>query len=195
MTDLVAEISKCRLCADRFAATATRHVPRPVPWFKPGAKVLISGQAPGMRVYEAGKPFFDRSGDRLRDWLGVSEDDFYDKDKFAVVPMAFCFPGYNAKGSDLPPPKICAQTWHDNVMQSLRPMSLTVLIGAYAHQWHLGGKMSVTDRVAAWRECAPHVFPLPHPSWRNTGWIKRNPWFESELIPALQKRVKEELND
>ena len=195
MTDLVQEIADCRLCADRFAATATRHAPRPVPWFQPGSRVLICGQAPGMRVHEAGKPFFDRSGDRLREWLGMDDATFYDRGRIAVVPMAFCFPGYDAKGSDLPPPKLCAATWHDRVFEALGPMPLTILVGGYAHRWHLGSAMNVTDRVASWRDHAPRVFPLPHPSWRNTGWLKRNDWFEAELLPALRERVTEVLND
>ena len=193
MSDLVAEISKCRLCADRFAATASRHMPRPVPWFQPGAQILICGQAPGMRVHKAGKPFFDRSGDRLRDWMGITEETFYDQSKIAVVPMAFCFPGYNASGSDLPPPKLCSATWHDRVMEMLGEMPLTLLIGGHAQIWHLGGKTSVTQRVEGWQDHAPNVFPLPHPSWRNTGWLKRNAWFEAELLPVLQKRVTEVL--
>lgn len=195
MTDLVQEIASCRLCSDRFALTATRHNPRPVPWFQPGARLLICGQAPGMRVHEAGKPFSDRSGDRLREWLGISEEIFYDKSKVAIVPMAFCFPGYDAKGSDLPPPKLCAATWHDQVFASLGTVPLTVLVGGYAQKWHLGGQMSVTDRVAGWKNHAPELFPLPHPSWRNTGWLKRNPWFEENLLPALRLRVTEVLND
>ncbi len=194
MTDLVAEITKCRICADRFGATATRHRPRPVAWFRPGARILICGQAPGMRVHEAGKPFFDRSGDRLREWLGMDEAAFYDRSKVAVVPMAFCFPGYDAKGSDLPPPKICSETWHNKVMESLGEVPLVVLVGGYAQKWHLGGAVSVTDRVQSWRQHAPRVFPLPHPSWRNTGWLKRNPWFGEELAPALKARVAEVLN-
>ncbi|RDW11710.1 uracil-DNA glycosylase family protein, partial [Paracoccus thiocyanatus] len=115
------EISACRLCAPRFAQTATRHRPRPVTWFQPGARILVVGQAPGMRVHEAGRPFADRSGQRLREWMGVTEAQFYDRARVAIVPMAFCFPGYDAKGSDLPPPPICAQTWRARVMAELRP--------------------------------------------------------------------------
>ncbi|WP_108816520.1 uracil-DNA glycosylase family protein [Loktanella sp. Alg231-35] len=187
------EIATCRLCADRFAATATRHSPRPVVWFRESPRILIAGQAPGLRVHETGKPFWDRSGDRLRDWLGVTETQFYDRDTISIVPMAFCFPGYNASGSDLPPPKICGATWHTRVMQSLGDVPLTLLIGGYAHRWHLGPQSTVTQTVAEWRNHAPRVFPLPHPSWRNTGWLKKNPWFEAELLPALRARVKEVL--
>ena len=191
---LTDDISACRLCADRFAATATAHAPRPVVWFRPGARILIAGQAPGARVHAAGKPFFDPSGDRLRDWLGIDADTFYDRDRIAIVPMAFCFPGYDAKGSDLPPPKVCARTWHDRVMAALGDVRLTVLVGGYAHKWHLGAAGGVTETVADWRDHAPRVFPLPHPSWRNTAWLKRNPWFAAEVLPELRTAVKDALD-
>ena len=190
---LADDITSCRLCADRFAATATAHAPRPVVWFQPGARILIAGQAPGARVHAAGKPFFDPSGDRLRDWLGIDAETFYDRDRIAIVPMAFCFPGYDAKGSDLPPPPICARTWHARVMEVLGAVRLTVLVGGYAHRWHLGARGGVTETVAVWRDHAPRVFPLPHPSWRNTAWLKRNPWFEAQVIPALRTAVKDAL--
>ena len=189
------DIENCRLCAARFAATATAHNPRPVVWFKPSARLLIAGQAPGMRVHKSGQPFTDPSGDRLRDWLGVDEAAFYDRNRVAIVPMAFCFPGYDANGSDLPPPKICGQTWHDRVMSALPDVRLRVLVGAAAHRYHLGVKTGVTDTVAGWRDHAPHTFALPHPSWRNTGWVKKNPWFAEDVLPALQARVREVLDD
>ncbi|MES2542512.1 MAG: uracil-DNA glycosylase family protein [Pseudomonadota bacterium] len=191
---LTEDIRACRLCADRFAATATGHAPRPVAWFRPGARLLVAGQAPGLRVHESGRPFTDRSGDRLRDWMGVTEAEFYDLDRVAVVPMGFCFPGYDAKGSDLPPPPICAATWRARVLESLAPVDLTLLVGGAAIRWHLGLR-DVTQAVADWRGPAAHgVFPLPHPSWRNTGWLKRHPWFEAELLPALRARVREVLD-
>ncbi|WP_390910905.1 uracil-DNA glycosylase family protein [Pseudosulfitobacter sp. SM2401] len=193
MIDLPDQIRACRLCAERFAQTHTAHEPRPVAWFKPGARILIAGQAPGARVHESGKPFTDPSGDRLRDWMGVDEATFYDRDQIAIVPMAFCFPGYNAKGSDLPPPKICGQTWHDRVMEMLGVMPLTILVGGHAHKYHLKVKTGVTETVENWEMRAPDVFALPHPSWRNTGWIKKNPWFETDTLPALRRRVKEVL--
>ena len=186
------DIRACRLCADRFAATASGHVPRPVVWFEPGARVLIVGQAPGARVHASGRPFTDPSGDRLRDWLGVDEGTFYDLSRIAIVPMAFCFPGYDAKGADLPPPPLCAATWRDRVMAALGPADLTLLVGGAAQRWHLGAR-NVTATVHGWRDHAPRVFPLPHPSWRNTGWLKRNPWFAADLLPALRARVKEVL--
>lgn len=192
--DLVKEIGSCSLCAERFAKTATAHDPRPVVWFRPGARILVAGQAPGMKVHKAGKPFADPSGDRLREWMGIDDHTFYDRDQIAIVPMAFCFPGYDAKGSDLPPPKICANTWHVRVMAELGKMPLTLLVGGYAHRWHLGGTTGVTERVRAWRDHAPAIFPLPHPSWRNTGWLKKNPWFAEELLPALRADVAKALN-
>lgn len=193
MSQLEARISACRLCAERFAATATAHSPRPVVWFRPGARILVAGQAPGLRVHHSGRPFTDRSGQRLREWMGVDEATFYDRDRIAIVPMAFCFPGYDAKGADLPPPPICAQTWRDQIMALLRPR-MVLLVGGHAIRWHLG-RRDVTASVAAWRDHAPRVFPLPHPSWRNTGWLRRNPWFETELLPDLRQGVAEVLAD
>lgn len=191
--DLSRQISDCRLCADRFRATATAHAPRPVTWFRRGARLLIAGQAPGARVHASGRPFTDPSGDRLRDWLGLDEATFYDRDRVAIVPMAFCFPGYDAKGADLPPPPLCARTWHAEVMEELSPIPLRVLVGVYAIRWHLGRKGPLTQTVAGWRDHAPAVFPLPHPSWRNTAWLNRNPWFAQEVLPALRARVQEVL--
>lgn len=194
LESLKAEIASCRICAERFAATATGHAPRPVVWFDRGARILIAGQAPGMRVHNAGRPFLDPSGDRLRTWMGVSEEEFYDRSRVAVIPMAFCFPGYDAKGSDLPPPPVCARTWHDRVDAVLPEPELALLVGGYAQKWRLGAKEGVTGTVARWRDHAPRAFPLPHPSWRNTGWLRRNPWFEAELLPALRARVREILD-
>ncbi len=195
MSDLTARISRCRLCADRFAATASAHSPRPVAWFAPGAPLLIAGQAPGARVHASGVPFDDASGDRLREWLGLERSAFYDRARVAIVPMAFCFPGYDAKGSDLPPPTICRQTWHDAVLKELAPIRLRVLVGAYAHRYHLGARGSMTQTVSGWRDHAPGVFALPHPSWRNTGWIRNNPWFEAQVLPALRAQVAKVIQD
>ena len=164
-------------------------------WFRPGARLLIAGQAPGARVHASGRPFTDPSGDRLRDWLGLSEAEFYDLDRVAVVPMAFCFPGYDAKKSDLPPPPVCARTWHGQVMDAFPDLRLKILVGGHAHRWHLGTRAGVTETVACWRDHAPQVFPLPHPSWRNTAWLKRNPWFETELLPVLRARVRAVMED
>ncbi|TNF18537.1 MAG: uracil-DNA glycosylase family protein [Rhodobacteraceae bacterium] len=193
MTDLFDEISACRLCAERFAATATAHAPRPVFQYAPGARILIVGQAPGLRVHESGRPFTDPSGDRLRDWMGITPEVFYDAQRVAILPMAFCFPGYNAGGADLPPPPICARTWRARLMAELPDFPLTLLVGGFAQKWHLATKAPVAETVARWRDTAPQVFPLPHPSWRNTAWLKKNPWFAAELLPVLRARIEEVL--
>lgn len=184
-------LSDCTLCADRFAATATRHRPNPVVWFRPGARLLICSQAPGMRAHNSRTPFDDPSGDRLRDWLGLDRTAFYDQSRVAIVPMGFCFPGYDAAGSDLPPPLKCRQTWHAEVLDHVGDVPLKLVIGGYAHKYHLRTKAGVTETVCAWRDHWPSVLPLPHPSWRNTAWIKKNPWFEAEVLPALRTRVQE----
>lgn len=188
---LKAKIKNCTFCTERFAATKTAHQPRPVVWLSDKAPILIAGQAPGARVHESGRPFTDPSGDRLREWLGVDNDSFYDQNKFVILPMAFCFPGYDTKGSDLPPPKICAQTWRERAMTQMPQVKLTLLVGGYAQIWHLPEtkKLTVTERVSKWHDYGPDILPLPHPSWRNTGWIKKNPWFESDLLPHLRKTV------
>ena len=188
---LQAQIRRCKLCHERFAATRTAHAPRPVTWFESSARILVIGQAPGMRVHQSGTPFLDRSGDRLRAWMGIDADTFYDRSRIAIVPMAFCFPGYSASGADLPPPAICADTWHDPVMGQLPEVRLTLLIGAYAQRRYLRLPRSakVADTVGSWRRHAPRLLPLPHPSWRNSGWLKRHPWFEDELLPELKSRV------
>ena len=186
---LAGRIAACRLCEAQFAATATAHEPRPVPWFRGPARLLISGQAPGLRVHRSGLPFDDASGDRLRDWLGLDRGAFYDRDQVAVVPMAFCFPGYDEKGADLPPPSICARTWRAEVLAALPEVRLRVLVGGSAMVWHLG-KGRVSDRVRDWRAQADlGVWCMPHPSWRNTGWLKRNLWFEADLVPELRLAV------
>jgi len=194
MNSLQTNLAACRLCADRFAATQTAHAPRPVVWFRAGARLRIVGQAPGLRVHQSGIPFDDRSGDRLRAWMGIDRALFYDRSRVAIVPMGFCFPGYDSGGADLPPPRICAETWQDRVQAALGEVPLTLLVGGYAQKWHLGTRAGVTATVRAWRDHAPRLFPLPHPSWRNTGWLKKNPWFEAELLPALRARIGEVLN-
>jgi uracil-DNA glycosylase len=194
---LQAKITDCTICAERFGATETAHEPRPVAWLSATAPILIAGQAPGARVHESGRPFTDPSGDRLRDWLGVDEDTFYDRSKFAILPMAFCFPGYDAKGSDRPPPRICADTWRDQAMAEMPQTKLILLIGGYAQKWHLPDtkELNVTQRVEGWRDYAPKIFALPHPSWRNTGWLKKHTWFENDLLPVLRARVRYLLKD
>ena len=189
------DIASCRICALRFSATATAHRPRPVVWFRPGARILVASQAPGARAHAAGRPFADASGVRLRAWMGIGEDVFYDRSRLAIVPMAFCFPGYDAKGGDLPPPRICAETWREAAMKALGSVRLTLVIGGYAQKWHMGdaARKGVTETVANWRAAPRGVLPLLHPSWRNTAWLKRNPWFEADLLPVLRRRVAEAL--
>ncbi|MGD1883781.1 MAG: uracil-DNA glycosylase family protein [Paracoccaceae bacterium] len=188
------ELKKCRICADRFAATETQHRPRPVVWFRNGARILLASQAPGARAHASERPFTDPSGDRLRDWLGVSSETFYDQTKFAIVPIGFCFPGYDAKGSDIPPPRICAETWRDRVLTYVGPTQLRIYIGGYAQKWHLKTRRGVTETVRDQPKLDPDVFALPHPSWRNTAWMRKNPWFEAMVLPALKTRVKEVLD-
>lgn len=194
MEKLLSDIRACTLCADRFSKTETGHAPRPVLQISPMAKILIAGQAPGMKVHLSGKPFTDPSGDRLRDWMGVSDATFYDATQIGILPMGFCFPGYR-KGADLPPPPLCAKTWRAQVLSAMPNVQLTLLIGGYAQKWHLPDAGSVNDTVARWRDFLPDILPLPHPSWRNTAWLKRNPWFEAQLLPVLRTKIQEALND
>lgn len=200
--DIRQDIRACRLCAARFAATASAHVPRPVVWFQPDSasaarpRLLIAGQAPGARVHASGRPFTDPSGDRLRDWTALTAEQFYDMDRIAIVPMAFCFPGYDAKGADLPPPPVCAATWRTRVMAELPGLRLVLAVGGAAQRWHLGTR-DVTSTTADWRRhlAEARVFPLPHPSWRNTAWLKRNPWFAAEAVPALRHEIRAALEE
>ncbi|KAF0676653.1 uracil-DNA glycosylase family protein [Profundibacterium mesophilum] len=191
--DLPARIARCRICAGRFAATATAHSPNPVVWFRPGARIVIASQAPGLQVHKANTPFWDRSGTRLREWLGIDEAVFYDRERVSILPSAFCFPGYNAAGSDLPPPPVCAATWHADALAYIGTPRLRVLVGGYAHRLHLGLRQPVTRTVMNWREHAPGTFVLPHPSWRNNAWLKANPWFAAELLPELRQAVRRAL--
>ncbi len=185
LPSLLAEIRACRACAGELP-----HAPRPVVMVTPQTRLLICGQAPGRRVHESGRPFTDPSGDRLRSWLGVDAETFYGDPRIGVAAMAFCYPGTAANEGDHPPPPRCAELWRGRLMATLQP-ELTLLVGTYAQAWHLGkrAKASMTDTVAAWREYLPAYLPLPHPSWRNTAWLKRNPWFEAEIVPYLQART------
>lgn len=162
--------------------------------------MCIVGQAPGIRVHETGLPFNDRSGDRLRQWLNVDRQAFYNPDLFAILPMGFCFPGYDAKGGDLPPRRECSAAWRAAAMAAMPQIELLVCIGQYAQAWHIPHLRgaNLTGTVGDWRRIVaetahPVVVPLPHPSWRNTGWLKANPWFEAELVPWLQAAVKEKI--
>lgn len=193
-------IAQCRICRDCPAGGPERrmpHEPRPVAYLSSTARVLIAGQAPGLRVHETGIPFNDASGDRLRQWLGVDRETFYDRSRFAIAPMGFCFPGYDANGHDLPPRRECAPHWRQTVMDAMPQVDLILAIGQYAQAWHLGAlrRKTMTETVANWRDFllanreGARVLPLPHPSWRNTGWLKRHPWFEAEVLPVLRREV------
>ena len=188
---LLKEIRACRICAGKL-----KHEPRPVLRASSTARLCIASQAPGTRVHASGMPFTDPSGDRLRDWLGTAKETFYDETRIAIVPMGFCFPGLDANGGDLPPRKECAPAWRERVFAQLPDLKLTLLVGSYAQAWHLKDKLkpTMTETVQSWRDYAPNFLPLPHPSWRNNGWIKKNPWFEAELLPHLRRRVSRILN-
>ena len=198
LNGLVSQIRKCRFCRDtpKTGKLPLPHEPRPVLQASSSARVMIVGQAPGTRVHASGLPFTDPSGDRLRDWMGITEEVFYDPDKLAIVPMGFCFPGLDAKGGDLPPRNECAPLWREALMQAMPQVSLVLAIGMYAQKWHMGSqqKPTLTETVRNWRqyhEMNPvSVIPMPHPSWRNTGWLKKNPWFEAELLPVMKADVK-----
>ena len=186
LDELLAEVRACRLCVAHLPLG-----PRPVLRARASARLLIVGQAPGTRVHETGIPFNDRSGDRLRQWLGFSREQFYDEDRIAIIPMGLCYPGRDAAGGDLPPREECAPLWHPRLRAALPAIELTLLVGSYAQAYYLGAKRKKTvgETVRAWREYLPEFWPLPHPSWRNTAWLAKNPWFEKELAPELRRRV------
>jgi uracil-DNA glycosylase len=183
---LLKDIRACRICAGKL-----KHEPRPVLRAAATARLCIASQAPGTRVHASGMPFTDPSGDRLRDWLATDKETFYDQTRIAIIPMGFCFPGLDDNGGDLPPRKECAREWRERVFANLPNLKLTLLVGSYAQAWHLKGRLkpTMTETVKAWRDYGPNYIPLPHPSWRNNGWIKKNPWFEAELLPHLRRRV------
>lgn len=194
---LTARIRACRICVETPEGKPLPHEPHPVVRLSAKARILIAGQAPGTKVHASGAPFTDASGDRLRDWLGVTAQEFYDTDKFAIVPMGFCFPGQDANGGDLPPRRECAPAWRAQLMAAMPRIDLVLTIGIYAQEWHMGKKRhgSLSETVANWRSAwaaqeLPRVLPLPHPSWRNTAWLKRNPWFEMELLPFLKTEIR-----
>lgn len=195
LDDVIARIRACRVCAETPSGAPLAHEPRPVLQMSSTARVAIFSQAPGLRVHESGRPFWDASGVRLREWLGLDEATFYDDAKVAIAPMGFCFPGYSPKGADLPPRKECAPLWRDRLMAAAPRFAVVILVGSYAQKWHLRDKTksSLTQTVASWRDYQPDIFPVPHPSWRNNGWLRTNPWFESELLPALQTRIAAQL--
>ena len=185
LTNLLSQIHQCRLCEAHLPLG-----PRPVVQAGAGARLLLIGQAPGIRVHNTGIPFNDPSGDRLRDWLGLNREQFYDPRRVAIMPMGFCYPG-TGKSGDLPPRKECAPQWHQAVRQQLPQLQLTLLIGQYAQRYYLDSSYkTLTDTVRHWREAPADMLPLPHPSPRNNIWLSRNPWFEAELLPELKRRVR-----
>jgi uracil-DNA glycosylase len=195
--NLVHRVCACRICAIQPSGSPLPHPPRPVLRVSSTARIAVCGQAPGLRVHQSGVPFSDASGVRLREWMGVTSDAFYDEAKVAVVPMGFCFPGYDKNGSDLPPRRECAPRWRVEVFAHLPRVELILAIGGHAIKWHVPSHKNVPVRtaVADWREILhrpdihPAVLPLPHPSWRNTGWLASNPWFATEILPVLRARV------
>lgn len=190
-------LRSCRVCRDApVYLPPLPHQPRPVIQAGPTARLCIAGQAPGTRVHASGRPFTDASGNRLRHWLGLDDETFYDPARVAIVPMGHCFPGQDAKGGDLPPRRECAPIWRERVFAALPDVELVLAIGRYAQSWHLGAKAAadLSAIVADWRAILsrpglPRVLPMPHPSWRNNGWLRRNPWFEAELVPVLRREV------
>lgn len=196
--DVLAELRACTACAAAFQATASGHAPRPVAQIgEPPPRIALVGQAPGIRVHRSGLPFDDPSGDRLRSWLGVDRETFYDPARFAILPMGFCFPGHDSKGGDLPPPRQCATLWRDRLFACLPRFALMVLIGRAAIAWHAPALSrrplpEIVGRAPAGAfapETAEEMIVAPHPSWRNNAWLKRNPRFEAEIVPHLRTRV------
>lgn len=189
MADLAAllhEITACRLCAEHLPLG-----PRPVVRAEASARVMIIGQAPGTRVHETGIPWNDPSGERLRDWLGVTPDIFYDAARIAIMPMGFCYPGRDPRGGDNPPRPECAPAWHDRLLDELPALELILLVGTYAQARYLGRRRrkTMTETVRHWRDYGPRYLPTPHPSWRTTHWQRKNPWFEAEIIPEIRRRL------
>ncbi|MCA0316578.1 MAG: uracil-DNA glycosylase family protein [Proteobacteria bacterium] len=205
LASLSQAIAACRICVEQPIRRPLPHEPRPVAWPSATARILIAGQAPGTRVHASGRPFTDPSGDRLRSWMAIDAATFYDRARIAVVPMGFCFPGLDAKGSDLPPRPECRATWHDRLMAAMPQIDLILAVGATAQHYHLTrlglGRLiapTLTETVGNWEtilevSAQPAVFAMPHPSWRNSGWLKRHPWFEAHLLPVLRRRIAERL--
>jgi uracil-DNA glycosylase len=184
LTRLLRDIDRCKLCEADLPFGA-----RPVLQCSANASILIAGQAPGRRVHASGIPFDDPSGDRLRDWMGIDREIFYDPARIAILPMGFCYPG-TGKSGDLPPRPECAATWREPLLRHLPRIRLTLVLGQYAQAWHFESKSAtLTERVKGWRDHWPQILPLPHPSPRNNRWLKQNPWFASDLLPQLKVRV------
>ena len=200
LASFLEDIRNCRHCLETPDGKPLPHEPRPVFQISATARICICGQAPGTRVHASGVPFTDPSGDRLRDWMGVTSEEFYDVSRIAIVPMGFCFPGLDAKGGDLPPRKECARVWRVRLFELLPQFELVLLVGSYAQSWHLGPARgaSLTETVRAWNPDSltadrPALIPLPHPSWRNNAWLKKNPWFEKRVLPAVKQAVRARL--
>jgi uracil-DNA glycosylase len=196
--EIVQSLRACRICRDepRYGGPLP-HEPRPIVQGSATARLCIASQAPGTRAHASGVPFSDRSGTRLRSWLGLDETTFYDADTVAIVPMGHCFPGQDAKGGDLPPRRECADAWRTPIFEALPNVELILLIGQYAQAWHLGDEFrdGLTATVRRWQDMLssprrPRILPLPHPSWRNNGWLKANPWFDAELLPVLRAEIR-----
>ncbi len=187
LNTLLTEIRACRLCEKHLPLG-----PRPIIRAAATAKLMIVGQAPGTKVHESGVPWDDASGERLRDWLQMPKSVFYDEARVAIVPMGFCYPGRDKNGGDKPPRPECAPEWHAKLLKFIPELQLTLLVGSYAQKYYLGpdGKRTMTETVRDWRAYLPRFLPTPHPSWRNTGWVRKNPWFESEVLPELRQRVR-----
>ena len=197
LASVLAAIRACRHCVETPQGKPLPHEPRPVLRASSTARLAVCSQAPGTKVHASGTPFTDRSGDRLREWMGVSPQEFYNEAWLAIIPMGFCFPGQNASGADLPPRPECATLWHRKLFAVLPQLELVLAVGAYAQDWHLGERAGATlqDTMLSWRQHLestgrPRVLPLPHPSWRNNAWLKENPLFESELLPVLRREVR-----
>ncbi|WP_375650312.1 uracil-DNA glycosylase family protein [Bartonella sp. OT172YNZD] len=194
------KIYSCRVCIQQpHYFPPLPHEPNPVVYLSDTASIAVAGQAPGLRVHETSIPFNDRSGKRLRDWLGVTKEEFYNRSLFAIVPMGFCFPGYDNNKADLPPRRECREIWHEKIFQAMPQIKLVLAIGSYAQKWHITGlkHKTVSATVSDWRNILPipqpqgyNVMPLPHPSWRNTSWLQKNPWFNDEFIVYLRRLVR-----
>lgn len=183
---LLSDVRACNICHASLPLG-----PRPILQVNPEAKLLIVGQAPGIRVHKTGIPFNDPSGDRLRDWMGIDKETFYDEKKISLLPMGFCYPGTGNSG-DLPPRPECATEWRDKILTKMTKVELTLIIGQYAINWHLKEqkKKTLTETVKAWNEYSDNILALPHPSPRNNIWLKKNPWFEEEILPELRRRIR-----
>jgi len=186
LSSTLEEVRSCTHCIEHLP-----HGARPVVQVSESAKILIAGQAPGSKVHATGVPFDDPSGDRLRSWMGIDKSVFYDANKIAILPMGFCYPG-TGKSGDLPPRKECAEVWRNQLLAMMSNIELTLVIGQYAIGWHLPEvkKRSLTNTVKSWRDHWPHQLPLPHPSPRNNIWLKKNDWFEEDVLPSLKQRIK-----